>query len=335
MRVFDTVTIAAHERAEAVSAAMLDATLTTNLSHHDPARVHLRIDAYTLGRLELTRVATSGMDTTRTARQTASDEEPTVALTLGMTRTGVIEQDGRPISTRIGVVNLVELTRPYFSRIPHGTDGWSVKIPVGDLALHPDAVPLARTRIGTHPLHGLVATHLRALGRAVPELDPASAALTGTATVALTRALICSAAGRDDWQTREAMADSLLLRVQAYVRGHLGDHDLGPASIAAAHHVSVRHLYKVFAAADLSLEQWIIDRRLEAAHRDLGRYGVRHRTIAATARRWGFADPSHFARRFRERYGVTPSEHAETSTVHAQHDGSAATLPASSHERDI
>ena len=94
MLVFDTVTTPDRERADAVSSAMLDATLTTDLVHHDPDRVHLRIDAYGLGRAELTRVSTSGMDTTRTGRRTRSDEEPTVALSLGMTRTGVIEQDG-------------------------------------------------------------------------------------------------------------------------------------------------------------------------------------------------------------------------------------------------
>ncbi|MFC5003170.1 AraC family transcriptional regulator [Dactylosporangium cerinum] len=37
--------------------------------------------------------------------------------------------------------------------------------------------------------------------------------------------------------------------------------------------------------------------------------GATHRTlISATARRWGFTDPRHFARRFRAAYGITPSE---------------------------
>jgi AraC-like DNA-binding protein len=311
MLVFDTAAVPVRERADAVSSAMLDATLSTNLAHHDPSRVRLVMEAYTLGPVALTRVATSGMDTTRTPRRMSSDEEPTIALTLGMTSAGMIEQGGLTIGTQVGVVSLVELTQPYFSRIPDGTDGWSVKIPLADLALPRAAVERARTAVAASPLHRLFAEHLASLGHSVVDLDAESAALTGAATTALARALICSATGRDDQHARESLADTLLLRTQAHVRGHLGDRELCAATIAAAHHVSVRHLYKTFAAAGLQLEQWIIEQRLDAARRDLRLHGVRHRTIAATARRWGFADPSHFTRRFRERYGVTPSEWAE------------------------
>lgn len=59
MLVFDTATVPVRERADAVSSAMLDATLSTNLSHHDPSRVRLVMEAYTLGPVALTRVATS------------------------------------------------------------------------------------------------------------------------------------------------------------------------------------------------------------------------------------------------------------------------------------
>ena len=42
MRVFDTATLPTAERADAVSDAMLDATLSTSLVHHDPLEVWLR-----------------------------------------------------------------------------------------------------------------------------------------------------------------------------------------------------------------------------------------------------------------------------------------------------
>ena len=61
------------------------------------------------------------------------------------------------------------------------------------------------------------------------------------------------------------MDDSLLLRVQTYIRAHLNEPGLTPERIAAEHHISVRELYKTFAAADLRLEQWIIGLRLEGA----------------------------------------------------------------------
>jgi AraC-like DNA-binding protein len=51
---------------------------------------------------------------------------------------------------------------------------------------------------------------------------------------------------------------------------------------------------------------WVRTRRLEAAREELARTGAAHRSIAAVAARWGFSNPSHFSRAFRERYGMSP-----------------------------
>lgn len=305
---FDTDTLEERERADAVSVSMLDATFSTDLLHHDPDDVWLRIAAQQFGVVELVHVDTSGMDTRRTSRHLSSDEMPTVALSLGMGRRSAIEQDGEAIPGRLSALNLVELTRPYRSYIPRGTAGWTVKIPLDELALPPGTIRKARAGIATSPLHAVFLQHLRTLGSQAIHLDVGlSSALLGTATAALARALISSAAD-EEHIAREAMADTLLMRVQAYVRAHLTDPDLTPDAIAAAHHVSLRHLYQTFADADLRLEQWIIALRLEGARRDLGRPDSRQRTIAAVARRWCFPNPSHFTQRFRAAYGMTPRE---------------------------
>ena len=102
------------------------------------------------------------------------------------------------------------------------------------------------------------------------------------------------------------LADTLLTRVTTYVQQHLRDPDLTPEGIAAAHNMSVRQIYKAFAAAGTSLEQWIIDQRLEAARIELRTPAGRRRAVAATARACGFRDASHFSRRFRAAYGLSP-----------------------------
>jgi AraC-like DNA-binding protein len=56
----------------------------------------------------------------------------------------------------------------------------------------------------------------------------------------------------------------------------------------------------------MPLSQWIITARLEGARRELARPGSRPGTVAATAHRWGFADSTHFSRRFRAAYGTSP-----------------------------
>ncbi|WP_443217637.1 helix-turn-helix domain-containing protein [Saccharothrix sp. CCNWYY140] len=62
------------------------------------------------------------------------------------------------------------------------------------------------------------------------------------------------------------------------------------------------------------MEQWIISERLRGAREDLIRRTDRSRTIATIARRWGFGDPTHFTRRFRAAYGITPSEWRRAGT---------------------
>jgi AraC-like DNA-binding protein len=142
--------------------------------------------------------------------------------------------------------------------------------------------------------------------------EPGAAAL-GVASTELVRALVTSAAG-DERRPDPASDESLPTRIRAYVGQHLADPDLGPVSVAVAHSISVRQLYNVCAGAGLSLEQEIIGRRLEAVRAELARPASRHRPIAVVARRWGFADPTHFGRRFRSAYGTTPSDWRRSST---------------------
>jgi len=135
----------------------------------------------------------------------------------------------------------------------------------------------------------------------------ASAPAVGTATIELLRALVVSAAQHDRF-VPGVRAETLVTRVQTYLAQHLDDIELTPAAIAAIHNVSVRQLYKAFAAAGLSLEQWVIGQRLEAARAQLRSPAGLRRSIAATARTCGFQDPSHFTRRFRAAYGLSPRD---------------------------
>ncbi|MFF7335620.1 helix-turn-helix domain-containing protein [Streptomyces sp. NPDC008150] len=101
-------------------------------------------------------------------------------------------------------------------------------------------------------------------------------------------------------------AAALLARVRVFVEEHLADPDLSPETIARAHHISVRHLHKLFQGEGVTVGRWIRSRRLESCRRDLGGPAGRRPTVAAVAHRWGFTSPSHFSRAFRDAYGMSP-----------------------------
>jgi AraC-like DNA-binding protein len=99
-----------------------------------------------------------------------------------------------------------------------------------------------------------------------------------------------------------------------YVRAHLSEPGLNATQIAAAQHISVRHLYNVLARGGVSLGGWIREHRLAACKDELSSPLADSVTISAIARRHGFTDPSSFGRLFRAAYGVSPREWREMSS---------------------
>ncbi|MFB9210127.1 helix-turn-helix domain-containing protein [Nonomuraea spiralis] len=102
---------------------------------------------------------------------------------------------------------------------------------------------------------------------------------------------------------------TLLSQAKAFIHQHLGDADLSPGMIAAAHHISTRHLHRLFNDTGATIAGWIRRHRLEQCHRDLIDPRRRTRPIHVIAARWGFTNPAHFSRTFRAAYGMSPSEH--------------------------
>lgn len=99
----------------------------------------------------------------------------------------------------------------------------------------------------------------------------------------------------------------LLGRIHDYIEANLGDPDLGPGNIAAAHYISTRHLHDLFQQIGTTVAASIRQRRLERCRRDLGDPVLAGRPVTAIAARWGFLDAAHFSRTFRAAYGESPT----------------------------
>jgi len=110
--------------------------------------------------------------------------------------------------------------------------------------------------------------------------------------------------------TREA---ELLRRIKTYIQRHLHDPDLSPSSVAAAQHISVSYLHRLFQAQELTAAAWIRRRRLDRARRDLTDATYRDLPIHRIAARWGFTDHATFTRAFRAAYGIPPRDYRRTA----------------------
>ena len=116
--------------------------------------------------------------------------------------------------------------------------------------------------------------------------------------------------GRDAHRVHaDARRRGLLLRIQAFLEARLGDPELDPAAVAAAHHISVRYLQKLFEEEGETVAGWIRARRLEHCRRDLAEARLAGLPVSSVAARWGLVDAAHFSRLFKAAYGLSPREY--------------------------
>lgn len=239
-----------------------------------------------------------------TRARPATPDTRRITLAVLTPGTWTLDIDGTPVTARPDGPTLVAVDQfqPFDFRAPGRGSAVAVHTCQSRLALSIETLTRALARLGPDlPLHPLARDHLLDLGAltaTTPQLIPE---LNAT-TVNLIRALLLSAA---DAHPRQH-GSPLLAAVRAYIADHLDDPGLGAERIAAAHHLSVRALYKAWPAADGPLSAYIVTERLRRAERTL--VANPHLSVAAVARHHGFASATHFTRRFRQTYGITPHQ---------------------------
>jgi AraC family transcriptional regulator, positive regulator of tynA and feaB len=169
--------------------------------------------------------------------------------------------------------------------------------------LRTSTIPIAHRIPGTTTL-GAALFHLaNSLYREADHLSQEE----GAAMVEAYFDLLSGCVGHPTTDTEVASNSSQLLsRFETFIEGHLAEPTLGPAEVAAAAGISVRHAHRLFSRKGCTIADWIWRRRLEQCRRDLADPRLRERTITDIAFYWGFSESAHFSRSFKQRFGVCP-----------------------------
>ncbi len=316
MLILDTDALPVADRIDAVRLAMGSPVAPSSVDVDVDTGVRARILARTLGpSAALVHMESSGLRMTRTARHVRGSAEEKVSVAIQLAGRARLTHRGLgPLGA--GELHLVDLTSPFDYETGSDSDAQAVYIDTAVLGVTVDAVRAAAGRLRGSPLYSLTRAHLIRVRQVADTVeDDRIAAMLGTATVELVRALIVSAAEiRHD---RTGDPEYLMARITAYMLTHLGEADLDPARIAHEHNISVRYLHLLFARQDLSVRRWLMQKRLECARHALAQDRSTRYSIATVARNHGFTDPGHFARRFRSAYGMT---HEIGAKPHARFD---------------
>ncbi|MFC5802317.1 helix-turn-helix domain-containing protein [Streptomyces formicae] len=270
------------------------------------------------GTVQVSALSYPPLETFRTTRPIRRADPECYQVMVNLRGGHRIVQGGKDITGGPGDLLCYDTSRPW--------RGWAGEHPLaveGVMAQVPRALPaLPANRVdrllplrvpATSGMAALFSCYLRQLVAGAAAYREADGTHLANATVELLTALLLHHLHHlDDAGTTApdgTHRHALLLQIKAFVRRHLGEPRLDPAAIAAAHHLSVRSLHRLFGEQGTTVAGWIRARRLEHCHRDLADPLLRDVPIHAISTRWGLADPAHFSRVFRAAYGTSPSEY--------------------------
>ena len=260
-----------------------------------------------MGALQLSQVVASPHAVTRSKRQLARTNDDCLLVSLQMSGSCLVEQDGRSARLGPGDMAMYDSTRCYQLHFSGGFEQLVLKIPRATFSdyvaasehvtatLVPGAVGMGRV---AHQLVSSVAGQLEFLKG--HELDRLAVNVTDVLGAAFGSVLNDKQAGVSTTQS------ALLLRVKTFVADNLRDPELSRETIAAANGISVRYLNKLFEGEDTTLSHWVREQRLANIARDLTAPQFQGRTIAEIAFAWGMNCLPHFSRVFKTHFGVTP-----------------------------
>ncbi|MEE1784559.1 helix-turn-helix domain-containing protein [Streptomyces sp. SP17BM10] len=269
----------------------------------------------------------------RSARRVRQSDREVCHLTLVLGGSLSLTRDPRA-GTNVfepGELTVLDSSHPYDVRAIAGrategagpqaprTDALGIDFPMSMLPLPRDRVRdlMGRGYSGHQGTCALLADFLVGLDRQAALLGPAEAPRLGAVVIDLVaawlaRELDAEAALPDDGRQR-----ALVENVRTYIGRNLHDPELSPPVIAAAHHISVSYLHRVFTqqSEGETVAAWIRRQRLERARQELADPALRALPVQAVAARWGLPRASDFSRAFRAAYGVSPSEHRRTAAA--------------------
>jgi AraC-like DNA-binding protein len=226
-----------------------------------------------------------------------------------------LTQDDSAIQLDVGDVGLLDGAKPSIRLSQNGARWLSIYLPrqsvISHLGFEPQGCLCGRGEtLAARVLRQLVLESLEDEGSTVARLDPHMRLALYDLVGALFAQSVPSVGSRH--------STKLFRRICNIVEDGCANPDFGPNEVAAETGISLRYLQKLFTERGSTCSEFIYSRRLDHAARLVNRrtsLGT-NQPLSEIAYACGFRDYTHFARKFRHRFGHAPGAHSKESRAH-------------------
>lgn len=268
-----------------------------------------------VGNFEVVRCVCDPCGAKRHGREIAADDQETLAMQLVLSGQERFTIDSNSYSLGPGDLLVWNTTRPMSFEVTEKLQKISVLMPLSRLrrwlpgSWHSIESKYARGSSTAMMLHSLISAM-------APEFISGRLDNSEALTEAMIGTLVGSL-GAVHTQV-ECQKLQMLGRIKRFIDEHLSEPELSPGFIAIAHRISLRTLHLLFEEEGQTALQYVIHQRLLKCQRELSNPSMSQRTITDIALSWGFQHPTHFSRRFKTQFGVTPHEFRHESNAATQ-----------------
>ncbi|QPK50793.1 AraC family transcriptional regulator [Streptomyces gardneri] len=180
-----------------------------------------------------------------------------------------------------------------------------------------------------HGVGALLATFLDQVASDSHSYEPSDGPRLSTVLADLVASLFAGVLEAERSLTPETRGRTLTLRIMDFIRRNADDPRLDIPTVAAAHHISVSYLHRLFQreGGGATAASFLQRQRLTRARRDLADPLHQGLPVHLIAARRGFSHASAFSRAFRDAYGLPPAAFRRQSLGGRHAGGAEAAAP--------